>query len=564
MKAPPVHELPRRIFRTRLPKAGLSRAASSTASDLLPVWDFVCVILAGQFATMLYAALMAATHGVDINLWNARGEKILFAAVLAAFFLHRRQVGLGIAHARALSFRTFSIRFTMFLGLLLVLGFATRSLDAMPRGWAALWLSTSFVLSWAARQLLIQRRRNEVIAVVGAGPVANRLISHLRRQYSGRVEFVGVFDDRQERTVEDGFRSTGTVTDLIELGKARPIDWILLTLPCTAERPLLSLVQRLKSLSVPIGLCPQNVGLKVPCEDVRYIDSDLPVTVLVDSAKIRFNVDDYQLQEFLDVAAKFGQSRFDYVVTPNVDHLIRLHEDAAFRKLYDDAGYVLLDSRFLSKILKATQGIELPVCAGSDLTQALFSHVIVPDDVVVLIGGSDVQATELAKRYSLRQLQHYNPSMGFIRNPTLVEECLDFIESHSPFRFCLLAVGSPQQEILAQRLRARGTARGLALCIGASIDFMTGVERRAPVWMQNRGLEWFYRLCQSPARLAKRYLLRGPRVFRLLGKTKVVLRPRVHRIVTMPRLGADYPRHRTHSDVLATPGRTRSTLGRSN
>jgi exopolysaccharide biosynthesis WecB/TagA/CpsF family protein len=116
--------------------------------------------------------------------------------------------------------------------------------------------------------------------------------------------------------------------------------------------------------------------------------------------------------------------------------------------------------------------------------------------------------------------------MGFIRDPKAVEACLSFVEAHSPFRFCLLAVGAPQQEILAERLQARGVARGLALCVGASIDFVTGTQRRAPQWLQHAGGEWLFRLCQNPARLATRYLVRGPRVFGLLRKTTFVLRAR--------------------------------------
>ena len=133
-------------------------------------------------------------------------------------------------------------------------------------------------------------------------------------------------------------------------------------------------------------------------------------------------------------------------------------------------------------------------------------------------------ARQLAQRYGLRGLAHFNPPMGFIRDPVAVQECLAFVEAHSPFRFCLLAVGAPQQESLAQQLKARGVARGLALCIGASINFLTGEERRAPLWMQRSGMEWAYRLMQAPTRMASRYLVRGPRVFSLLLKARIVLR----------------------------------------
>jgi N-acetylglucosaminyldiphosphoundecaprenol N-acetyl-beta-D-mannosaminyltransferase len=236
------------------------------------------------------------------------------------------------------------------------------------------------------------------------------------------------------------------------------------------------------------------------------------------------HLDDLDLTQFTKIAAAFGQDRFCYVVTPNVDHFIRYHDDARFRAAYADAGFVLLDSRFLAYVLGLTMGAMPKVCTGSDVTANLFASVIRPGDQIVLIGGSPAQAAQLAKLYHLQCLQHFNPPMGFINRPDEVEDCLRFIESMSPFRFCLLAVGAPQQEFLAQMLKARGRARGMTLCIGASINFLTGIERRAPQWMQRCGLEWIYRLVHNPKRLARRYLIRGPRVFFLLGKMKIVLR----------------------------------------
>ncbi len=239
-------------------------------------------------------------------------------------------------------------------------------------------------------------------------------------------------------------------------------------------------------------------------------------------------IDDYDVAEFTDVAAVFGQNRYSFVVTPNADHMIRLDEDVSFRKIYADAGFVLFDSRFLSHILRFTRGLRIPVCTGSDLTARLFSQVIAPDDPIVLIGCNDKQAAQLVETYGLQRLAHFNPPMGFINDASQVEAVLDFVEAHSPFRFCFLAVGAPQQELLAQQLKARNVARGLALCVGASINFLTGAEQRAPKWMQGMGMEWMYRLVQAPGLMAKRYLIRCPRIFKLLRHTAIALRPALY------------------------------------
>jgi exopolysaccharide biosynthesis WecB/TagA/CpsF family protein len=227
---------------------------------------------------------------------------------------------------------------------------------------------------------------------------------------------------------------------------------------------------------------------------------------------------DYDVDGFADVAANFGVEKYAYVVTPNVDHLIRFCDEPSFRSLYASAGFILNDSRFLSSIVDASRGIKLQVCPGSDITERVFSKIVKANDRVLLIGATAEQAKMLEQQYGLSSLKHFEPPMGFIRDEKAVEECLQFIESQSPFRFCFLAVGCPQQEIVAEKLLTRGVARGLAFCIGASVNFLTGKERRAPNWMQKMNIEWAFRLFQDPARLAKRYLVRGPRIFKLLKR----------------------------------------------
>ncbi|MDP9008623.1 MAG: WecB/TagA/CpsF family glycosyltransferase [Pseudomonadota bacterium] len=259
------------------------------------------------------------------------------------------------------------------------------------------------------------------------------------------------------------------------------------------------------------------------------------------------DIDDYDLDDALKAVAGFGCDRFGYVVTPNVDHVIRHYYDAQFRALYAQATYVLLDSRFLAHTLGLIKRQVLRVCLGSDLTTSVLHSVIKPHDVAVLVGGTAAQAQALRARFGLKTLHHIDPPMDFIRDAAAVESCLCEIEAISPFRFCFLAIGSPQQEVIAQKLKERGIALGLALCVGAAINFITGIERRAPIWMQQLGFEWLFRLLQNPRRLAKRYLVRGPIIFLLLWRIELRLRPALpsdHREISIlprpkrPSLGA--------------------------
>ena len=66
----------------------------------------------------------------------------------------------------------------------------------------------------------------------------------------------------------------------------------------------------------------------------------------------------------------------------------------------------------------------------------------------------------------------------------------------------------------------RGDVKGVGLCCGASLDFLTGKTARAPQWMRKSRLEWLHRLLSEPKRLAKRYLLDGPAIFKIWRRTR--------------------------------------------
>ncbi len=280
----------------------------------------------------------------------------------------------------------------------------------------------------------------------------------------------------------------------------------------------------------------------------------------VNLADNAFVFDDFDVTRFVELARNFGESHYGYVVTPNVDHLVRLQQQPRFAQAYNQASYVLLDSRLLARLLRWRRNIEIATCPGSDLTQELFRTSVLPQDRIVLIGGSLTQARELGLRFGLERVAHFNPTMGFIERPDEVEQVLRFVESHSPFRYCLLAIGSPQQEYIAQELQVRGYARGLTLCVGASVNFLTGGEKRAPLWMQQRGLEWLYRVLQNPQRLLMRYLRAAPGLVRLMRGARFAMRSRPTPVrggdIILPRQGLRAPADRSGSVHPASLGQT--------
>jgi N-acetylglucosaminyldiphosphoundecaprenol N-acetyl-beta-D-mannosaminyltransferase len=209
---------------------------------------------------------------------------------------------------------------------------------------------------------------------------------------------------------------------------------------------------------------------------------------------------------------------FKYVVTPNVHHMVRLLEEpATMQPLYERAWRVFCDSRVLS-CLAWFSGRRLPVITGSDLTAHLIARAATQRLTIAIIGPTAAACAELEEKYPGLNVISHTPPMGFIKSEHHVRECVDFVaRTQSPLIF--LAVGMPQQEILARHIVDHPQARGVGLCIGASIDFLTGKERRAPLWVQKVGFEWLHRLLSDPRRLASRYLIECPRIFYLIFRT---------------------------------------------
>ena len=215
--------------------------------------------------------------------------------------------------------------------------------------------------------------------------------------------------------------------------------------------------------------------------------------------------------------ARGAHSPFAYVVTPNVDHLVRLETaDDAVRQAYAQADLCLCDSRVLARLARLC-GLRLPVVTGSDLVARLLESILVEGDKVAVIGSSIESIAALRLRYPHLRFVHHVAPMGLAKDPA-AREAAGEAAAATEARTILLAVGSPQQELIARELKAKGGARGTALCIGASIDFLTGAQHRAPRVIQRAGFEWAWRLATSPRRLFRRYLIEGPAIFAIVWK----------------------------------------------
>jgi N-acetylglucosaminyldiphosphoundecaprenol N-acetyl-beta-D-mannosaminyltransferase len=212
-----------------------------------------------------------------------------------------------------------------------------------------------------------------------------------------------------------------------------------------------------------------------------------------------------------------GAMPYSYIVTPNVDHIVRLDEDdsgaARLRSIYENAALCLCDSKVLH-LLGRLRGVRLPVVPGSELTGLMFERVIRPGDRIGIVGGDAALLRDLSEKYKNVEFVQHCPPMGLRQNSAARRASAEFV-AHNGARFTFIGVGSPQQEMIAAEAKSIPGAAGTALCIGAGLEFLTGRQKRAPHLARSLGLEWAHRLVSNPRRMWRRYLLEGPRVFML-------------------------------------------------
>lgn len=242
-------------------------------------------------------------------------------------------------------------------------------------------------------------------------------------------------------------------------------------------------------------------------------------------SRIKFlntEVDNLTMEESINEIEKLvNKKNPSYVVTPNVDHIVKLENDEEFKKVYKEADLILTDGMPLIWISKLKKTPIKEKVSGSDLFPRVCEMAAKKGYKVFLLGAAEgiaVKAAEnLKNKYEgLDIVGTYSPSYGFEKNNEEIEKIIDIINKAKP-DILAVGLGAPKQEKFLYKYRKILNVP-ISLAIGASIDFEAGNIDRAPKWMQKLGLEWFYRLCKEPKRMYKRYLVDDLKIIKLALK----------------------------------------------
>ena len=210
-----------------------------------------------------------------------------------------------------------------------------------------------------------------------------------------------------------------------------------------------------------------------------------------------------------------------YVVAINVDVVMKIEADPYLKKIVDDADMVLVDGKPLVWISKLHGRPLKEKISGSDLVPLLCEISAKKGYSIFIIGGKDGIAAQARQRLEqklpgIRIAGTYAPPFGFENDQEELDKINRMISEAHP-DLLIACFGCPKQEKWIYENIEKYDAK-VSVCAGATVDFLAGNVKRAPKWMSEHGLEWFYRFVQEPRRMFRRYFVDDMKIIGLIKK----------------------------------------------
>jgi len=232
-------------------------------------------------------------------------------------------------------------------------------------------------------------------------------------------------------------------------------------------------------------------------------------------------IDNYNTVETLQLIDKaiVEQKQIHHVVV-NAGKIVAMQSDSQLRKSVNESDLINADgqavvwaSKILNKPLKER-------VAGIDLMQKLVHLAHEKKYKIYFFGAKENVVKEVVEKYS--KLFSPNIIAGYRNGYFKKEEETEIAKqiSDSGANILFVAISSPTKENFLYENKALLSKVNFIMGVGGSFDVVSGKVKRAPIWMQKYGLEWFYRLLQEPRRMWKRYLVGNTKFISLVLKEK--------------------------------------------
>lgn len=209
----------------------------------------------------------------------------------------------------------------------------------------------------------------------------------------------------------------------------------------------------------------------------------------------------------LYIEKNLPQLKGRYICIANVHTTVMAYDNEHYRTIQNSAALALPDGKPLSVVSRKRGFHKAQRVTGPDLMEEMFRLSEKKGYTHYFYGSTEETLRKLEQRLSkaypkMKIVGMYAPPF----RPLTEEEdrkVLEQIWEMAP-DFLWVGLGAPKQE--EWMYQHRGQTETLMFGVGAGFDFHAGTVKRAPKWIQNIGMEWFYRICQDPKRLWKRYL----------------------------------------------------------
>lgn len=218
---------------------------------------------------------------------------------------------------------------------------------------------------------------------------------------------------------------------------------------------------------------------------------------------------------------------YHYVVTPNTDIVVKMQDDLELKHICEKADLILTDGQIVVNLSRKTNyPIKERVCM-TDFVWKVCDLASEKGYKVFLFGGKEdvlQKATNriIQKYPTINIVDSYSPPFGFEANEKQLAYVNERIKK-SEADILIVFLGCPKQEKFIAKNKDDYCVP-VSITMGGCVDFIGGNVKRAPLWMQRSGLEWFYRFLQEPKRMFKRYFIDDIRIFGLAFKYRNVHR----------------------------------------
>ncbi len=215
------------------------------------------------------------------------------------------------------------------------------------------------------------------------------------------------------------------------------------------------------------------------------------------------------------------EKKKSYVVAINVDVVVRIEKDPYLKEITDRADMVLVDGKPLVWISKLYKNPVKAKISGSDMVPLLCEVAAEKGYKIFILGGMEgvaeaAKAKLEEKHPEIQVVGTYSPPLGFEKDEEEIAGINQRInDSGADILFGCL--GCPKQEKFIYENYQKYNAT-VSVCAGATVDFLAGNVNRAPKWMSEHGLEWFYRFLQEPRRMFRRYFVDDLKIIQLTWK----------------------------------------------